>query len=363
MDIYSFINSKAISDHCRKIAHQFTPLEMAYLVHECDWLNIPQKHEAFREIIAEQPDMEVVERTWTPHFESLHHFLRTYMELENKYLDAFYQEEPNCVYSFEVLYSGDADYTEDDRIYHSFASCYKAVKQDIDELVEYYKRSNIDIRPLDIKVRKQWFNNDGDEQGKYITVCVDYDNNPTEIWDSRAVTSSEDSDILCAFDGLWPEIPTPFQKGDILVARSKRNSDEEPFILDSIPYWDEDGKHAESIANMRENGDSTDLITWVYEQNEEGSVFCDHGPSYLELEYYDRELSGTEKILLAVSSYIKGELSLELLLRAYDILKNEHRANEARDFLSCFWVDDLVKAGLQERGDIGDGQTQSQNSV
>ena len=72
MDIYSLINSKAISEHCRKISHIFSPIEMAYLVYTNDSLNIPQKHAAFNQIIKEQPDIEVNERPWTPRFESLH---------------------------------------------------------------------------------------------------------------------------------------------------------------------------------------------------------------------------------------------------------------------------------------------------
>ncbi|MGN0467221.1 MAG: hypothetical protein ACI4GY_00665 [Acutalibacteraceae bacterium] len=35
------------------------------------------------------------------------------MELQNKYLAIFYNNEPNCVYSFEVWYFGDYDYCED----------------------------------------------------------------------------------------------------------------------------------------------------------------------------------------------------------------------------------------------------------
>ena len=112
---------------------------MVYLVYANDSLNIVKKHSAFNEIIQEQPDTEVVERPWTPHFESLHRFLQNYMEIQNKYLAIFYKDEPNCVYSFEVWYSGDDDYCKDDRLFLSFSACYKAIKNDIDELVADYK--------------------------------------------------------------------------------------------------------------------------------------------------------------------------------------------------------------------------------
>ena len=128
MDIYNLINSKAISEHCRNISHNFSPLEMAYLIYANDSMNIAQKHLAFSEIINEYPDMEIAQRPWTPHFTSLHEFLRMYMKLEDKYIDVFYQDEPNSVYSFEVWYSTDEDFCEDDRLFLSFSACYKAIK-------------------------------------------------------------------------------------------------------------------------------------------------------------------------------------------------------------------------------------------
>ena len=57
MDIYSLINSKAISEHCRKINHQFTSLEMAYIVYLNDTMTMEEKHAAFKDIIANQLDM------------------------------------------------------------------------------------------------------------------------------------------------------------------------------------------------------------------------------------------------------------------------------------------------------------------
>lgn len=349
MDIYSIINSKAISDHCRTIEHRFTPLEMAYLVYANDKMTIKQKHAAFDEIIQEHPDMEVVERTWTPHFDSLHDFLKLYMSLQNKYLSVFYRDEPNCVYSFEVLYSLDRDYTEDGRLFPTFTTCYYAIHKEIDELVADYGQSDMKLYPVDIRVKKQWIALSDEDYPRYITVCIDYDNNPTDIWSDCTVISDEDSDVLCAFDGLWPEIPTPFEKGDILIARSNYASESKPFILEWIPYWDEGGKYAKTVSHLRKDGDSSDLITSIYGQNDDGTIWNDHGPSYLELEYCERELTGTEKFLIALSNYLKDDLPLELLLRSYDILKTEQRAEQDRELISGFYGNLLKKAGLLER--------------
>lgn len=99
---------------------------------------------------------------------------------------------------------------------------------------------------------------------------------------------------------------------------------------------------------MRENGDISDLITSIYDQDNDGAIRHDHGPSYLNMEYYEKELYGTEKFLLAVSSHIKGELPPELLIRSYDILKTEHYAKKERNMVSDFCDELLLKAGLSE---------------
>lgn len=354
MDIYSLINSKAISEHCRKIAHQFTPLEAAYLVNDNGTMTLAQKHEAFREIIREGGDIEVAERPWTPHFDSMREFLNAYMDAQNNCLDTFYRDEPNCVYSFSVWYASDEEHCEDPRLFPDWDSCYKAILFDIDDLAEGYKDSENDVSPIDIRVTKTWLSTEGEEYPKHLTICITHDNAPMDIWESNGVTSEQERDVLFAFEGLWPEIPTPFQKGDILVTRKRNGKEETPFVLDWIPYWEEDGKYTRIVEHMREGGDRSDLGTTIYGQSEDGTIWCDHGPCYLELEYCGSELCGPRRFLIALSNYIKGELSLELLLRSYDIYKNERRANEERFYLNSAFSGTLGKTGLSKNTETHD---------
>lgn len=341
MDIYSIINSKAISAHCRKIKHQFTPLETAYLVYANDTMTIEEKHNAFREIITEQTDMEVPGRPWTPHFESLHAFLQTYMDLQNKYLDIFYRDGTDSVYSFEIWYSGNEQHTEDGRIYSTFDECYKAICFDVDDLVGAFRGYGHEISVLDIRVKKQWISKEADSCQKCLVVCIDRHNHPVDIWADRDVIDERDREVLNAFGGMWPEVPTPFEKGDILVERNKCKKAEVPFVLESIPYWEEG-----ALQHFRENGDDSDLCTEIYGQDEDGSIWCDHGPSYLELEYCERELQGSERFLVALGNFLKGNLLLELLLRSYDIFKCERYAKKERFHLNCFREELLEAAGL-----------------
>ena len=344
MDIYNLINSKAISDHCRAIAHQFNAVEMAYLVYANEFLNIAQKHAAFEEIIREQPDMEVPERLFTPHLDSLHDFLCLYMELENKYLAIFYREEPNSFYSYAALCPGDHKPTEDGRLFSDYSACYQAIRAEVDSFLAAGEQNTF---LFDFLVKKQWVNEKGDEDPKSISIVIDHDGNPTQIH-SYYIESHADRTVLLAFGDLWLEIPTPFQRGDIVIAPGNQKAECYPFVLDRIPYWDEGGKYKEEIDFLRENGDCLDMLAAVYGQDGDGSIWHGQGLNYLDMEYCERELHGAERILIALSNYLKGELPLELLLRAYDILKNEQCVQEG---LACIEGRDidLQKAGIEER--------------
>ena len=348
MDIYSIINSKDISHYCREINHQFNPLEMAYLIDANATMNILEKHKAFEEIIISQSDMEVPKRPWTPYYQSLHCFLKRYMEIQNKYIAMFYQDETNCVYSYKIWHASDTDYTEDDRLFFRFKECYQALKGDIAEMIEFYKKSNVDVTPIDIRVKKEWICCEGCDSGRYIILSIDYNNNPIELYDTYDIIDEADKDVFCAFEGMCPDIPVPFKKGDIVISVYRGSKAEKPVIIDWLPFEENNEDDTRIAEHLRANGDSSDLITGVYGVDENGNIWRDHGPSYLNLEYCDRDLLGEEKILLALSNYLKSEIPLHMFLQAYDILRGELDVAEKRYYTTGYVYEYLEKAGLSE---------------
>ena len=62
MDIYSFVNSRDIREHLRKIGYSFNSLETAWLIYACKRLSYEEKKEYWRELIDTMPDCEVPSR-------------------------------------------------------------------------------------------------------------------------------------------------------------------------------------------------------------------------------------------------------------------------------------------------------------
>ena len=85
MDIYSFINSRDVEEHCRSLKHEFSAIETAFIVYQSKKHTIREKHDAYREIIVSMPDTEVQKRFNCPYYSSLHSVLRECLHCEHEY--------------------------------------------------------------------------------------------------------------------------------------------------------------------------------------------------------------------------------------------------------------------------------------
>ncbi|MCR5636360.1 MAG: hypothetical protein K6F76_04185 [Clostridiales bacterium] len=68
--------------------------------------------------------------------------------------------------------------------------------------------------------------------------------------------------------------------------------------------------------------------------------------NYMDLEFYDKELTGAQRTLIAFSSFLKGEIDPALFARAYhQIITAGYAADSMpRDYLKS----GLILAGLEE---------------
>jgi len=116
VDILRFINSKDIRKHLKDIDYKFNSLEAAWLIYQCHDATIDEKHKAWNELIETMPDCKIEERYFSDHQESLHDYLKKYIEVENKLIKEFYDEKHTdtfdfdkpFVYKFDFFYYMDA---------------------------------------------------------------------------------------------------------------------------------------------------------------------------------------------------------------------------------------------------------------
>lgn len=310
-NIYEYFNSKDIADHCESIGHKFTALEMAYVVWLSQYRTLKQKHKAWQYLIDHYPDELLPESKWLDDKEepvrkerSLHKFLQHLIDVESTFLASFSKTLDGYLYDYGILYIGDNEYHSDEIFYDNYEACIADLKAEID-------RNTCGARITRRKLHSKSRGEDWDEE----TVHVDSN---LEAMIINSIPMEEDWAIKDGFSNMWFFIPTPFQRGDLVTCSGITGAKGSTLVLLHIPYWegDERGRDMTWYTDLlkKEGGDWTDMQTAVYGLDPWGAICWNHGPNYLLLEYCRDELEDKEKLLLALSKYMKNNISLEELL-------------------------------------------------
>jgi hypothetical protein len=340
MDIYNFLFSQDIAKHCRKIAYEFTPLEMACLIYYSH-KTLEEKHEAWQEIIDTRPDMVVEARPWTPYCESLHMFLEDIMDIEKRLVEAFQKDEPNVVYSYEECHAADGEAISNGTI------IYPTLVTILTELREYNEEycSELDSAKIEcVRVRKNWIGTDND-----IIVEISPEGIIQTICGGEFLLNDGENSVRNSFRGMWIEVPTPFKKGDIVTTkvindRGYRNI----FVLDSLCYERPEksktplGEWEAFIDNGARRWDWSDMGGNCFATNNDGTIYHDHFGDYLSVEYYTGKLEEKDQILTAVSNSLKGDINEDLLLNAYDFVLLRKNVQSKRSIYRNEYLEEML---------------------
>lgn len=295
MDILKFINSKDIRNHLEKIGYEFNSLEAAWLIYQCRSATVKEKHKAWNELIKTMPDCRIEERWFTPGQESLHEFLKKYMELEDGFINDFYDEkhtdtfddEKPYIYSFEYI-NDDCSHYMCDGIFSRFDAIYETALEPDDAVVKIRCiRTQLDCPDI-------WQRAELTPSFEFLSI------------DPGRIENDTDKEIFwLVFEGLWFDFPVPFSEGDVLWNPNQPHSFcGGPFVFRAKSL---DTREDKETANLhRLYGDTTDMCVCGSFLNEDGSIYNEVTCNYMDLEYYDTSLlTGAASTLAALSNYYK----------------------------------------------------------
>ena len=315
-DDYNLINSKTISDYCRSIKHKFNTEELAVLVYRNKKMNIEEKIEKYKDLIKNYPDMEVIERINCKHYDSIKTMIKNEINRLEDLYRKFISKSEDCIYTWIEYNKSTLQYDYRNTIKNTKRTFEEAYK----DVCNYVKEYN-DTISFEIIMKN--FND-----SKYnITAFYIVENEKIKL-----INLIENKNNFLDIDNIFLNIPTPFKKGDILISNSKaKNYGDygEIFVLDYLSTW---RKNLDELLK-RGNYDSSDMIGYgYYLYGEDSTEFVlDHKWEYDSFEYYDGELTGKNRILKDISSFIKGKIGLELFIHAYDFYKTEYK-NQMPEF-------------------------------
>ena len=279
MNVYRFINSKDIREHLESIKYPFGSLEAAWLIYQCRFASLEEKHAAWRELIRTVPDCAIEERPNTEAHDSLHRFLAAYMERETKLLHVVLRKRRR-----HLSLDGGVRRT----------ACGSSTRVSIPTMrnaatgsagrsaTTRTGGSQAILSPKHIPTqRSPACNRSFPPRGS---------SSPRPGEAKRGPTLSRD----CFF-----VFPTPFQKGDIVWEPNTQGYCKGPFVLTGVSGEAEAPGH-------RRGGDNSDMTAWGYFQDESGNIYHETMWNYMDLEYYRGPLTGKRRVLRALGNCLKG---------------------------------------------------------
>ncbi len=357
MNVYKFIRSKDVREYNEKIGHKFNTLESCFLVWRNPELSLYEKHEAWRQICLEMPDMEIKERLNVDYHPSLYELIEKFVATDKFFINEFYREEDKAVYQYRFYCEGDNGWSEDFRTpYSSFDKMKKALEEDFD------------LPIVAIEYRKKYL----DKEYKEIVISLKKDGTIMDVGFSGFTDDFLNAHYLMDkqefFEGLWIDVPTPFKVGDIVCSKKtpfgyRIYNGDQPFVLTFMANWSrkdsiERGdkriseRQDELLAYHKDSGDASDMTAHGYFLNTDyndrytGEFFGECMHDYTDLEYYRGEFVGGERVLLPISYFIKGEIGEQTFVKACEIIKKQE---ETKWDIRCLGILDewVKKLGLE----------------
>jgi hypothetical protein len=315
MNIYDYFLSSDIAEHCQKIKHIFSPLDMAVIICISE-KTLEEKHSAWREIIAEYPDMPIHASINFRAKESLHVYLREFIAREESQVRAFAEPLPGTVFRFRTYEKG-IDSRCESGSFSSIANALKAIYElyDDDQSKASIDRIYIDKETID----------DGE---KTVSVKFNFAGKPLDIY-----TYNTDKNDLDTLDMIFIDVPVPFKKGDLIMGANYVGvSNGQPAVLYNLPHWWKIGnlKYGDFVSGKR--GDGFDMLGHIY-TIDGGRLTLDHGGCYLRYKFFKTELKGQDRFLKYLSQYIKNkDNSFDWLIAVFQKFKAEAECEKENSF-------------------------------
>ncbi|MBQ6654122.1 MAG: hypothetical protein IJM79_01175 [Erysipelotrichaceae bacterium] len=320
-----FINSDDIRNYWKEIGYQPTPRQTAWLIWQSDRHSLNEKHQAFKQLIEEtgeesDPDLPV--------------FLSNYMSLENEMVELFYSDSVIlycCRQCWEPMYYENTD-----------ACFYTSLRAVIDHIKELSSHGDC--------LRSQvtgYLADKSEDNAQTVSLFFNPDTTIHSIdWlKTRNTIISGKSQIKWAFGKMWFNFPVPFRRGEVICQKGydwtgSHRMIGQPEVVKETRY-DYCNNHPEFAGKGY-----GDMSVYSYYVEENGQLELESHSGLMNCEYYRQPLTGAQRQLAVMSSFLKGEINEHLLILAIQKIREE---DDSLNFgLYDYDEEILIKFGILE---------------
>ncbi len=363
-DIYSYIRSQDVAEHCRSIGKTWNTLEIAVIIDRSNH-TIAEKHAAWQELIDHYPDMSSMPNASKVLFDSTHKVIAARMEYERKIIEQFKTPGNGAIYTYGPHTWGTPFFTTFEKALADLNETWLK-RDDLDkyfenkvanELIDGWTQSGMPY------VRYAKTIPDADKYS--ITGVFDCDGNPYQVWswvddDIRdelfpGVTFNMPMELNFA-DRFFIDIPIPFKRGDLLTCagqtaksnlimncanQSTPRQYSNVFVLGS--FMSENPERLEKCLRG-EFADGVEMIGNGMFVDTGGHLFGTEAGSYDCFEYFKGKLEGPDRLLHYVHLFMNDKISLPALLgmERRIIAEESARTNINTSGHGCYLPDQLV---------------------
>ena len=303
MDIYGFINSMDVAEHCRDIGKTWNPFETAVIIGRSH-RPMADRHGAWRWMTGNLPDTPTPANMNFKGLPSLHGVINEVIGYEESLLKLLKESDGGAVYAYGVRGCD-----------HGSGSVFSGYEPALSHMKERYGRSEAPF----VTLRKLYI-----DDKATVEAFLDYDGNvyslsatgDGEFLDGLVPGADGGKRSMYEFffnDGFYADIPLPFVKGDMLTPAESPygNGEKAAMVLECTSRED-----VERLARRLryETSDGTDMLACCLRVDGGGLLYADHDSYGDCLEYFRGELKGSDRLLHYVSLFIKGELQLPELM-------------------------------------------------
>ena len=272
MKITEYVNSKDIRIYWEKIGYEPSVLESSWLIWQGKNQTLDEKHSSWLELLDASADCLLPAGDFEIPQDSLHIFLRRYIEIEKELINAFYKNDNNAVFSCRMYFEddGNCEWYDEPALFYTFEAAYEHAKGDGES-----------PQPNFIEFIKTYIGC----EGKRIFVRFNAAKEIVKVDECDYLACKEDYEIFQeVFRNMSFAFPIPFKSGD--VVSTVHGLYTRPLCSDGIYVVDK---------VLTKNGCT---VVTGHDVDGNGEICNRNDYDYMNLEYAKSHLVNEDKMLI-----------------------------------------------------------------